>query len=372
MFFQKFPITSTDKESFDNGADELLGLLHNVNRITLKERKVMIRPLGNVSDFVVEVLPWELEASSTGFIERVERLLDSLDTRHVAEMLQPEWDVALLDLKMIEAGIVHSGLTPPVRLTTLVDQLSGEEVPSLTYEDLVFLNPEGDPRLFTTGTTGKTETFFYRQHRRIEAALERTIAKMREGIEGLQSTRGINEIADALAATETDLAFVLAATSDVGKMNPQHFAAFRKYLVVHPSRGLKGPSGAFTARIPILELLLHGDELPPDYHEYLAVNWRYFPREGRVQLAEVLEQMRMSQTLVTIWRRLCEPEALRAPIAALGRFFAKFRRIHYGAVARQIPEAVQGKIAGTGGETNPGEFLRDRIGTTRFTMEEKG
>ena len=252
-----------------------------------------VRPLEAVSDFVIEAFPEMLELSPHVLVEQSKKLLASLSQEVVSRTTSSGWpSVASLDVKMFEAGIVHSGLTPPPRLTELVDQLSAGETPALTYEELVLANPAGDLRRFTRGTVGETEKAFYREHYFIEECLERAILKVRSAVEELLPNMVLAHDPDVPAATqahtgvEDDLLLVIASTAKLGQMPEGHFEVFRKYLNSNPLRNLKGPSGAFTARIPLLELLFRGNELPVEYTRYLETNWQYFPRQGRVELAE--------------------------------------------------------------------------------------
>lgn len=341
-----------------------------------------IRPLASFSDFVVEKMPELLESRPEEVARRCTEFgifwsggaWAALSTGIETDV---DIDLALLDLKMVEAGIVHSGLTAPTQLVSLIDNSVGGGLAGLTYEDLVLVNPTDDMRTFTRGEVGDTERRFYRMHREIEGHLECAIKKIRRAMSCLPTVAPgsgadywyVESAIRALRGIEDDLAPVITATAGLKQMLPEHFTAFRKYLNSHPVRGLKGPSGAFTAAVPTLELLLRGDELPAEYFKYLEGSMRYFSREGRKAISEALHLL-PHNTLVSLWHKEGENPILRSRIDVVGTFLNDFRASHYRTVAHQIPEAIRGEISGTGGEANPGVFLRERIKMTRFPKEE--
>lgn len=331
-----------------------------------------IRPLREISDFVVEKLPEMLEKPSEVLVTRAAFLLQEFwHGLTLADCINgvEEKDLALLDLKMLESGIVHSGLTPPQQLSELIDGLSGSRLPSLSYEDLIFINPLHDLRLFTCGIIGETEKFFYHSHRLIEDSLWWVIRIVKKWI-GLKIASEDNPIWCQVSANDikAELSEVIKKMAALAQMPPEHFAAFRRYLTSHPVRKLKGPSGAFTARIPTLELLFRGNELPLSYTDYLTQNDKYFPRGGRRELRQAMRVVRGHRTLIETsrWDGVHDWQELKATIETLGTFFDQFRSVHLSAVAKQIPEALKGNLAGTGGESNPGEFLKKRMEETKF------
>jgi hypothetical protein len=309
------------------------------------------------------MLPRELEVLSVGFVERVAGLLGGLDARNITDGR----DLALLDLKMIESGIVHSGLTPPARLVEIVDQLAGTEVPGLTYEDVVLVNPAYEMRAFTRGEVRETEIGFYNTHRMIEEHLERAIQKMRKAI-GHGHFIDVLATVQALQGINEDLDPVVTACLSLGDMAPGHFERFRKYLGVHPIRKTRGPSANFSASVPLLETLLRGDELSPMYLAQLAGKMEYLPRDGRRVLKEILRLP--GSSLVSLWRGSGKDPLFRDRINEIGLFTNQFRDAHYRAAAKQIPEAMRDKLAGTGGVDHPGTYLRKMREDTKFTPVE--
>lgn len=341
------------------------------------EARTLDRPLGHVSNFVVEQLPIALERlrassfSMSGLELYVESLVSSLSAQTISGVLADSRarDVAGLDLKMLEAAIFHSKgdekAKPPHRLGELVDEFSAQsnQPPCMTYEEIVLINPTDDIRLFTRDNVGKTEEAFYRAHKKIESHLDTAIDTAREGIQELGS-KG-NSIADQVAKRLHLVALSLRAlvegTHNVGLQDSQHFLVFRKYFGSNTGRGTKGPSGAFTAGVPTLELLIAGEKLPQEYMHYLDDNNIYFPRQGRRGLAEAREFVRQGMTLTALGESLGNPDDLVDSIQTLSGLIRRFRGEHYLTVRNQVPEAIVDKVAGSGGEAKPGIFLRGRM-----------
>ncbi len=304
------------------------------------------RPLGAFSNFVVERMPAILEdraQAAARLAIAVEEFLPSAEVLAVILADPYRCDLAHLDLTMAEAAIVHSGGVVPTELTRVVDfcaELSGQ-LPMLTYEGLVMINPPDDPRTFTRGAVGEAERHFYFVHMVIESCLAVIAQACSDG-------------RDASA----EMAEVLRLTEELRSgMNPAHFAAFRLFLMSHPGRNLKGPSGAFTGRIPLLELRLWSAWLADEHRASIARIMSYMPRADRPLVREALE----SPCAVTRAKR---PHDF-APFVPFGEFLLQFRRLHLASVTRQVPEAIRDKVPGTGGAPNPGTFLRELIRITQ-------
>ena len=337
-----------------------------------KEAGISKRPLGVVSDFAVEQLPVELDAIRAGsqhanrLTNFVGVLVENLPYERIDEVMKdPDMlDLAGLDLKMLDVAIAHSGGKPPERLVSLVDEFSRvtDQPAGITYEEIILVNPVQDRRAFTRGEVGATETAFYEGHRIIEGHFDRAICVVRGGIQKLTvGDGGIDEVAGNIRQTQEDLEAVISKTHAIGGQSREHFSIFRKYLGTHPLRGTKGPSGAFTAGIPTLELLLAGEKLPEEYLQYLEENNIYFPRQGRKNMQDAKELVRNGLTLTSLAGHLGNPEVLEQSINGLSRLMRRFRGEHYKAVRNQIPQAISGKMAGTAGEQDPGTFLRGRM-----------
>ncbi len=312
------------------------------------------RPLGALSDFVVTELP---EASGSDCCRAVEAYQNDPVLSGESRTL------AALDATMLEAKIVASGEAVPAGLTALVDQLTLPGVPGLTYEGLVLVNPLHDLRRFTCGTIGVTEALFYNQHRLIEIALSASLDLIENARESLESGASWTQAAPVLQeAKEQAFSTLITAMDRLATMPKDHFAVFRRYLGSHPTRGIKGPSGAFSATLPTLELEIRG-QVQAELIAYLTDNWQYFPNRDQPQLAAALQRSATGRTL----RHLAQQTGGAAATEMLQdmvNLLRQWRGHHYRAVRRQIPEAVSGSLTGTGGEANPGAFLRQRMSET--------
>lgn len=255
------------------------------------ERKPF-RPLGVVSDFVVEQLPKELADIREGrkhvrqLTAYTEKLIASLGNTPFFNGASVQ-DQSLLDLLFIESGIVHSQGMAGRRLVGLVNKLAKKagRIPGLTYEDLIFVNLQNqDVRLFTSGDISLSERDFYEGHRRIENILENCIMLCQKVIADPAAKQNSKKI---LAIT-TGVKKIEGYTGELHRAMPkEHFSIFRQYFLSHPYRGFKGPSGAFSARFPILEVLLAGERLPDEtLRYYMDDNYVYLPRRDRLVLKD--------------------------------------------------------------------------------------
>lgn len=308
-----------------------------------------IRPLGPISDFVVEEMPLLLVSEPAHIGSRFEALLACSNTQ-IESCRTTSNAIALFDLKMIETTIVMSGEKTPDSLRALVNELAADCVPSITYEDIVLINPVRDMRTFTQG---KTEKLFYSTHRKIEGLLGTAINIIdRTCISG---TVGILDIVRLRRLLST----VLALVSGLQQMPEGHFLSFRSYLSSREDRGTKGPSGAFTARIPALELMYLGSEFPEAEIAYLQDNWKYYPKRDAELLARSIARAREGTGLED--RYASESSVFLLEImVCLSEFFSQFGSTHYGAVRAQVPEALSKGTLGTAGETDVRTFLSTR------------
>lgn len=327
-----------------------------------------IRPLGVISDFVVEEFPGLLVQPSSRLVEVCATLVADFPLASIEALSSESRAIARLDLKLLETGIVNSGvrphLVPPPRLVELVDAISDGELAGLTYEDLILSNPSDDPRTFSGGEAKESEAWFYREHLEIENHLEHAIKRVRIAMSDMAHAT------IALNGVDTDLNSVLQKTHVLRNIRQDHFGEFRSFLEEHPIRKTTAPSGKFTARIPILEVMLHGDSLPEQYYQYLTKWWEYFPKTCRTDLARAIDMARSKRTFCALWRKEKQDLFLRERIQIVGSFLDRFRSVHYGTVGIVLPDAIRGDIPGTGGELNVGEFLLDRIAMTRFNKGE--
>ncbi len=332
--------------------------------------RVPSRPLGRISDFVVNDLPSQLALIKDGnpvsdLSKRVEEMLPN--TRFLRTLPASSLDLALLDLKMMKYGIIHSGGEPGKKLNEAVKKLAYEcgQPESITYEEIIMVNPENDPRLFTSDKVGQAEYDFYHTHRLIEPVLEIAIENVQRARKYLKMNQDLG--AAALISLGVDaITDVNRYVEAVGQqMNPNDFFAFRGYLGSDPKTGLPGPSGAYTHRIPLLDFMLAGEQFPQKYLESIVRgdNLWFFPREGRGMLKIEIEGVlsNRGESLVVLNNKfgsgLVNPQLERMRAALI-----EFRGNHYRGVVKQLPGAVGDPNAkGTSGENDLGAFLRERI-----------
>lgn len=334
------------------------------------EKRFPDRPFEALSSFVVKEMPQILDGIRAGRVH-VDELV------HAAEMRIPVYrmsvfanpkarDLAGLDAKMLEAAIVHSGGLPKRGLAAFVDDLAratGMKA-GITYEDLIFINPlKSDPRLFTTGEAGRAERDFYLGHRLLEDPLGETVEKCKKAVNllGTQGRSGILRAGTLLQEAQKIFIPVTTYTHHIGQdMNKDKFKIFRQYLGGNPQRGLVGPSGKFTAGIPILDFLLGGLPIMAEYPK-LEEEMGYYPRAGQKEIQNAQAKAESGQSLVDMSRELGNPRELYEPLQAMSGAIREFRGQHMKAVRHQVPEALANTAAGTGGEDDAGSFLRRRL-----------
>lgn len=345
------------------------------------------RPLEGFSTFVVEEMPILIEGIQSGeknkeaLTTAVEDNLLHLSDEKTAQLLSyantsktgiggiypydQRLDLAAFDLKMAETAMIHLECEPNPQLTSMVDQfsLATQQPPIITYEELIYINPEKDPRTFTTGSVGESEFSFYQGHNKIERLLEQTIRGVEYAAFQLSEHENIDQAVIELNRGTSVIEGVIDYTRSIGlDMPKEHFAKFRGFFNPTSLRPeLKGPSGLYTAAVPTIELLLAGENLPSESTSFIKDNIQYFPRKGRKDMTQAIGKVELGETITAQAKSLNNPEQLVNAISEMSEQIRKFRGMHYKAVRHQIPEAVAGEISGSGGASDPGTFLRDRM-----------
>lgn len=337
------------------------------------------RPLGSFSDFVVMGLPGALTTIKEGgfpldFHQLSDELIDGLTPSAIskAALTQDSADLALFDLLIMDNARVRT-IGPNSKLTGLIDRVAEMKgrPPIITYEDLIFINPlQTDCRTHTDGDVGRSERDFYVVHRGIESHLGVIIEVLKQSIdklflEGVGAVEGVYRDIHSAGLRWKDI----NEGMDVlwKEMSPDHFSAFRPYFLEHPIRRTsngekyKGPSGAFTASIPIFEILFAGEKMQKEQFKYFEENEIYFPRKGREGIQEALGYLQEGRTLTQGANLVGNPPTLVEELAKFDQYLNEFRGKHYAGVRRQIPGSIEGKVSGSAGETNVGRFLRGRI-----------
>ncbi len=317
------------------------------------------RPLGRLSDFVVEELPQLLVDDPAAIPSKVEGFLrEMVDTNQIHKAYFENRELCLLDLKFCEVALIKSKLDVPLILTNIVDFFcSGINVPGLQYHELVRVNPISDMRAYSTGEIRETEIMFYNAHRTVEDRLSRLVTAVDEFFADKEKNR-------RLITSQRDLMDFGPIRDRFVKlhgMKEGHFPFFRQFISQPcPVRQVDGPSGAYSWRLPYLELSFWGSKLPQSYLDEMKDKGKYYSPNGRGAIERKLSQIHSSDTISGLSDddRLC----LLVPVVYDWiAFMATFRKMHEHAVVKQIPEVAQNKAPGTSGNLKAGEYLTKRI-----------
>jgi len=209
---------------------------------------------------------------------------------------------------------------------------------TMTYEDLIFVNPleAGAYVLSTDPTVATQEALFYDSHRSIEDSLGETI--------------------EAILCSEFGIA--MASLQSAGKkfgnlyrrLDPAAFAAFRPYF--RGINGFPGPSGLYTAAVPIIDLLSHGgSNISEEEHIRLLVDIDrgLYPSHQAGLLKSLLEdkdpQVDMPEDVVSSVKTLLN----------------RFRKVHTGSVRRFVPQALNAGAEGSGGVADVSGYLASKM-----------
>lgn len=215
--------------------------------------------------------------------------------------------------------------------------------PSMTYEDVALQNTQfvlsDDPAV------AESEAYFYGQHRRIERHLKTA-----------------TDALDASVHDETAAAAVHAAADEVKTLYDclptKDFAAFRPYFV--GLNGNPGPSGLYSAAMPVLDLAAHGlGAMAHSEQKRIteALRQGLYPCEISDEYVGVAHLQRLLSSRNP--QLLADGSMIQNDVTeALNRF----RRMHHGAVRKYVPDALTG-AAGTGGVSEVAVFLRSKIRT---------
>jgi hypothetical protein len=285
------------------------------------------RPVVGLSKYVIEKMPIQLATTGIDMAEVNAIGLEVND--HITGPL------ARLDAKMLEIAIIKSGMNAPDWLTKLVEKLSDDRPRGILYEEIVLANPEKEMRTFTTGNESGTEKSFYYAHVLIEDALDSALKKLRKDAETLDPDK-----------IEAELNLVMASTGMLAQMQAGHFDTFRTYLNSHPKRGTKGPSGLFSPGMA--ELQLRSGFVPSGFIDFLHTNLVYYPVQSWPKLQRALHEF--DGITASTQKNTDLTKALRV-------FWQRWRKVHLATTIYQVPEITKG----TGGETDPITFLKNRM-----------
>ncbi len=335
-----------------------------------------MRPLGDFSNYIVEGLPLDLERNPENILPMIKKLMPNskkyLNTLNYWILPSREKShLALLDLKIAERTLEVLGKSIPEQLSKIVTTFSKRKgVPAIvTYEELVLINPKDDLRLFKTGDVGESERLFYETHRIIENSLDITIQTIYEFMVGTTYTNPYigtsfvqrKSLKETIAIVKHQLGNVNTLLKNLFGLDINHFNAFRQFLTESKNRSLKGPSGAFTAKIPILQMVTFGKDCDKAYMQYVKDNFQYFPKPDHSLLKSLIKLAEGKLPKSHVLNVCLNEESSRENVTKLVKeFLLEFRKSHYGVVKKMLPDDVKG----TAGES-PKAFLGERIKETK-------
>ncbi len=270
----------------------------------------------------------------------------------------------LLALKMCEAAIEAFGQSVPPALSNAVDLLSDtlQVPPVITYEEIIMENRGFNRLTFTEGALRESEMFFYDGNWKVEVSLMKILAQILPLLENtapipsmhFTPTSNTERIQFAIHTVVEEKTNIGLTMKELFSLHKEHFDYFRRFLVGSQWRHLKGPSGAFTAKVPILEMSVFGKKCDAEYVSYVVNNLKYFPRCDHKELmwGVVIAQGNKKSLVEAI-----ESEKLMYELKEL---LLSFRGKHLGLVKKKLPDESKG----TAGE-NFLPFLKDRIEQTK-------
>lgn len=229
-----------------------------------------------------------------------------------------------------------------IRAASMIDA-----APTMTYEDLIFVNPleEKVYVLSEEPAVAEQEALFYTAHKSIEDTLEETIGALQ-----------ISEFEIASASLQ-------AASKKFGTFHKQlDTAAFDSFRPCFKGiNGFPGPSGLFTAAIPIIDLLSHGgSNISDEEHARLVqdIDRKLYPRHQ----SKLLKELLMSEG-----PKVDMPLKPRRSIESL---LNGFRKVHTASVRRFVPAALAGEAEGSGGVAEVADYLSSKMIDIRKEREQ--
>jgi hypothetical protein len=236
---------------------------------------------------------------------------------------------------------------------------------TMTYEDLIFNDTFFDGKGIRVNSddpeTAAGEADFYYTHRMIEDNLYDAIGALsfmdknkgyyKAGRSGNGMFIGRLRI-DKYVALES----IKTATRDLGRLrqrlDPETFSKFRPYFI--GLNGYPGPSGLYSASLPILDLLVHGgsnitseerDQIHSNIEQGLYPGYNDQDAQLKKLLGDEDPQLKM-------------PDAIRDSITEQ---LDSFRHAHKASVQKFVPGALDGTAEGSGGVKKVAEYLNSKI-----------
>jgi len=367
-----------------------------------KEWREPVRPLGSLSDFVVEVLPklldtdeslaewWrrridetELEELRRTALSEIECLYTDyfsakkekialieknndwsvFDNKTFAqEFFWENLELAMYDLWMIQNVLrykkwkhiidsikvplsdfnkeynyllqldpVYDTLEEPLCLWVLINELSNinERVPQITYEDLIFVNPlHKDPRLFFDWKTGNAEYLFYYWHGLIEKHFNTIWEELFTILEEVDAWNfDVQSIKQKVTLLKDKWDECLNLLWTYHTMLRKHFSIFRELFLSKPHLWLRWASWAFSAWMPIFDLLTWLNTLDTAQNWYLDRNLKYYPKQWQELIKKARKMFVENKTVESFWKSK-NLECLMELYDVMTESILTFRKMH--------------------------------------------
>ena len=330
------------------------------------------RPLGALSDYVVERLPnatinkRHLPTSAQLQLLCAEARKKMENIRSYADLCRAQYGegnqippeqratphLALLDAAMLEGAYAHHKKTVHPALSEIIEQCArkANSIPGLTYQGLIHANPlSKDPRVFSPGEIGRVELLFHTIHNRIERQVSKAVKDVRYSMTP-QSPKIIEQIDQGITGLENGFSSIHKG------ITPDEFLQFRHFFN-NDKRKLPGPSGLFSAGVVCLDgLLARSAPGVRQLNEYKLRMFHMFPntfmnRDDFCGNDDMQQICRSKSEDPDFLFNTSFPAADRQEVAGHMRHA---RAMHLGIAKRYIPEAFQ---EGTGGVQALRSFL---------------
>lgn len=331
---------------------KLSKLLSNKESVT---DRTPVRPLGAVSDFVVEEMPALLAQTENGgetgmLATRLMAVAQQIDLKNLES--SDEKKLGLLDVKLLRIAAHQIGAREVMDVIDIhIEQVSHDPVYSLTYEDIILSNPASDPRHM--GMKSGPEVGFYIGHQMIEQSLIEVSQLVFEGITGNDEDLLANNLYKSAEIYKTSINNVMQSYRR--DLSTEDFNAIRPYFSGDEDKEEPGPSGAFTGQVPLMDRLMFGND--SSLLDHFKDNQRYFPEAEVNKFKEIGGEFSSVQAIA----EKSSNNMLKGGYNALVEQMTAFRSYHYASVSKHIPK----KSSGTGGVNDAHIYLTDRIKDTK-------
>jgi len=295
------------------------------------------RPLGQLSNFVVEDLPG-LVANKD--LQRISSASEGL-AHELDEM--PNDRTAHLDLMFLATAIeTLGGKTGVVLESTIGKNFGATAAPmNLSYEDLIVGMPhDTDPRTFLPGETGEAERYFYRVHRSIENRMAQIIQALETGLFEPEQMRDLLE--EQAVPGMKDVNAQMEAMRD--DLNGYQFNKFRPFF--RRRKGIPGASGKYSGGSLVIDTLVAGNDpqllpkLEAKRDEIIAYPTSSVETDDVAGTADIIRSLALSK----IGKTLIEMDqaGIEDGRIALIKEISRFRNQHYRLVGKFLKDIMRG------------------------------